>query len=64
MHHYFGNTRPDVSYYGSTAIVECNKYTPTFLKTRFDTNIYQINTQSLYTKIEKKTIDECIHFKN
>jgi hypothetical protein len=61
--HFYKNGIQDLTYYGSTAITKCNEYIVEFLFNNFNVNIYQINTKSLYDKIPKKTIDECIKFK-
>lgn len=62
--HFYKRGKRDNSFYGSTAIVECNKHTAKFLKNKFDTNIYHINTSTLYKHIPKKTVQYCINFEN
>ena len=61
--HHFDNNKNgyDFSEYGYKAIIECNKVFPKFLKDNFDVDIYQINTESLYTEIPKININNFIN---
>ena len=61
--HHFDNNKNgyDFSEYGCKAIKECNKVFPKFLKDNFDVDIYQINTESLYTEIPKITMNDFIN---
>lgn len=58
--HFYKNGKKDYSHYGTTAIIDCNKYTHKFIKNRFNVNMFQINTKSLYTHIPQASIEECI----
>ena len=61
--HFYKGGRKDISHYGSIAIVKCNKHITKFLMDNFNVKLYQINNSSLYTKIPKKTVVECINFR-